>query len=216
MQYNYLFSFPVKDCEGNRSELKRKTNNREADDSNGKEMILFRSNHFYLLFAFHADSPLYVFRLQLLSVAPSTLMWPSLKELYPFHSDSVRTVPFAATERLILWVRLTTKSPQYATGHGYTPAALQLQRRVICVLSSERALCMKNKESNCHSNKCNIRSLAPEGARHQDVLADWPSVVMWLRLHLQWRHKDLSGPFPALSSVSGLKLPRPASEMCFW
>jgi hypothetical protein len=40
---------------------------------------------------------------------------------------------------------------------------------------------MKNKESNRHSNKYNIWSLAPKGARHQDELADWPSVVMWLR-----------------------------------
>jgi hypothetical protein len=47
------------------------------------------------------------------------------------------------------------------------------------VLSSERALYMKNKESNCHSNKCIIWSPA---LRHQDGLADWPSVVMWLRL----------------------------------
>jgi hypothetical protein len=31
---------------------------------------------------------------------------------------------------------------------------------------------MKNKESNCHSNKCNIWSLAPKGARQQDELAD--------------------------------------------
>jgi hypothetical protein len=60
MQYNYLFYFPVKDYEGNRSELKRKTNKREADDSNGKEIILFRSNHFHLLFAFHADSSLFL------------------------------------------------------------------------------------------------------------------------------------------------------------
>jgi hypothetical protein len=50
------------------------------------------------------------------------------------------------------------------------------------VLSSERAAYMKNKESNCHSNKCNIWSPAPKGARHQDEVADWPSVVMWLRL----------------------------------
>jgi FlaG/FlaF family flagellin (archaellin) len=35
---------------------------------------------------------------------------------------------------------------------------------------------------NCHSDKCNIWSLAPRGTRHQDELADWPSVVMWLRL----------------------------------
>jgi hypothetical protein len=50
------------------------------------------------------------------------------------------------------------------------------------ILSSERAPYMRNKESNCHSNKCNIWSLVPKGARHQDELADWPSVVMWLRL----------------------------------
>jgi hypothetical protein len=31
---------------------------------------------------------------------------------------------------------------------------------------------MKNKESNCHSNKYNIWSPAPKGARHQDELAD--------------------------------------------
>jgi hypothetical protein len=40
------------------------------------------------------------------------------------------------------------------------------------VLSSERVPYMKNKESNCHSNKCGIWSLAPKGARHQDELAD--------------------------------------------
>jgi hypothetical protein len=48
------------------------------------------------------------------------------------------------------------------------------------VLSSKRASYMKNKESTCHSNKCNIWSHAPKGARHQDGLADWPSVLMWL------------------------------------
>jgi hypothetical protein len=40
------------------------------------------------------------------------------------------------------------------------------------VLSSERAPYMKNKESNCHSKKCSIWSPAPNGARHQDKLAD--------------------------------------------
>jgi hypothetical protein len=40
------------------------------------------------------------------------------------------------------------------------------------VLWSERASYMKNKESNCHSYKCNIRSPAPKEARHQDELAD--------------------------------------------
>jgi hypothetical protein len=42
------------------------------------------------------------------------------------------------------------------------------------VLSSERAPYMKNKESNCHSNKCNIWSPAPRGARHQD---NWPTEI---------------------------------------
>jgi hypothetical protein len=41
------------------------------------------------------------------------------------------------------------------------------------VPSSERASYMKNKESNFHSNECNIWSLAPKGARHQDELTDW-------------------------------------------
>jgi hypothetical protein len=38
--------------EEKRSELRRKTNKREADDSNEKEMILYRSHPFYLLFPF--------------------------------------------------------------------------------------------------------------------------------------------------------------------
>jgi hypothetical protein len=46
------------------------------------------------------------------------------------------------------------------------------------VLSSERAPSMKNKEGNCHSYKFNIWSLAAKGARHQDELADWPSVAI--------------------------------------
>jgi hypothetical protein len=53
------------------------------------------------------------------------------------------------------------------------------------VLSSERAPYMKNKGSKCHSNKCIIWSLAPKGARHQDELSDWLSVLMWLWLSLE-------------------------------
>jgi hypothetical protein len=53
------------------------------------------------------------------------------------------------------------------------------------ILSSEWAPYMKNKESNCQLNKCNIWSPAPRGARHQDELAEWPSVVMWLWLWLR-------------------------------
>jgi hypothetical protein len=40
------------------------------------------------------------------------------------------------------------------------------------ILSSERAPYMKNKESNCHSNKYNIWSPASREARHQEELAD--------------------------------------------
>jgi hypothetical protein len=46
------------------------------------------------------------------------------------------------------------------------------------VLSLERAPYMKKKETNCHAKKCNIWSIAPKGARHQDELADWPSVAI--------------------------------------
>jgi hypothetical protein len=40
------------------------------------------------------------------------------------------------------------------------------------VLSSERAPYMKNKGSNFLRKKCTISSAAPEGAGHQDELAD--------------------------------------------
>jgi hypothetical protein len=61
---------------------------------------------------------------------------------------------------------------------GQTLAGLRWRRLAATVnyrpvLSSERALYMKNKESNCHWNKCNIWSPAPRGARRQDDLADW-------------------------------------------
>jgi hypothetical protein len=40
------------------------------------------------------------------------------------------------------------------------------------VLSSERALYMNKKESNCHSEEIIIWSSLPKGAEHQDELAD--------------------------------------------
>jgi hypothetical protein len=43
---------------------------------------------------------------------------------------------------------------------------------------------MENKKSYCNSNKGSIWSLAPKGPRHQDELADYPSVVMWLLLRM--------------------------------
>jgi hypothetical protein len=50
---------------------------------------------------------------------------------------------------------------------------------------------MKKKESNCHSEKCNIWSPSPKGARHQDELADWPSVAMQLEIKLASLHRKL-------------------------
>jgi hypothetical protein len=46
------------------------------------------------------------------------------------------------------------------------------------VLSSERAP-HKKQDCNCQT-VINIRSRAPDGARHQDLLTGWPSVAMWL------------------------------------
>jgi hypothetical protein len=76
------------------------------------------------------------------------------------------------------------------------------------VLSSERTPYIKNEESNCHSNKCNIWSPAPKGARHQHELADWTSVVMWVRLRQgQWTqrhysHRDINSSWlPRLSTL---------------
>jgi hypothetical protein len=36
----------------------------------------------------------------------------------------------------------------------------------------------KEEENNCQTKKIKIWSLAPQGARHQDELADWPSVTI--------------------------------------
>jgi hypothetical protein len=62
------------------------------------------------------------------------------------------------------------------------------------VFSSERAPYVKKKESNCHSNKCNIWSPSQKGARHQD----WPSVIMWLRL--RQRHEGVCGEWRDITS----------------
>jgi hypothetical protein len=50
------------------------------------------------------------------------------------------------------------------------------------ILSSERAP-HKKKDRNCQTI-INIWSWAPNGARLQDLLTDWPSVAMWLWLWL--------------------------------
>jgi hypothetical protein len=59
------------------------------------------------------------------------------------------------------------------------PAAYAKERPV---LSSERAP-HKKQDRNCHT-VINIWSWAPDGARHQGLLTDCPSVAMWLWLWL--------------------------------
>jgi hypothetical protein len=45
------------------------------------------------------------------------------------------------------------------------------------------------KQDRNYQTVINIWSWAPDGARHQDLLTDWPSVVMWLWLWLfEWLH----------------------------
>jgi hypothetical protein len=65
----------------------------------------------------------------------------------------------------------------------------------------------QKQDRNCQT-VINIWSWAPDGARHQDLLIDWPSVVMWLSLRL-WQ----------LSSVPGRRQPRevrrrPVKTLC--
>jgi hypothetical protein len=90
-----------------RSELRRKTNNREADDSNEKEMILHRSNLF--LPAFPILTLLYNFFLSASSFCSSyhvfevTLVPGVIHRVYFFlRFDSTRPVPSAALQRVTM------------------------------------------------------------------------------------------------------------------
>jgi hypothetical protein len=49
----------------------------------------------------------------------------------------------------------------------------------------------EKEESNCHSKKCKISSPDPKAARHQDELADRPSVAIWLELELVRKDRQL-------------------------
>jgi len=48
--------------------------------------------------------------------------------------------------------------------------------------SRQRGRPKKNKDHNSQHIGLKIWSWVPEGARHQDGLADWPSAVTWLWL----------------------------------
>jgi hypothetical protein len=54
-----------------------------------------------------------------------------------------------------------------------------IYERQTCRLVREGA--PQKQERNCQT-VINIWSWAPDGARHQDLLSDWPSVAMWLWL----------------------------------
>jgi hypothetical protein len=51
--------------------------------------------------------------------------------------------------------------------------------------SRQRGRPHKKQDRNCQT-VINIWSCAPDGARHQDLLADWPSVAMWLWLWIEF------------------------------
>jgi hypothetical protein len=75
-----------------------------------------------------------------------------------------------------IWSRVPRDSdPTKTLRQG--PAAYTKDRSV---LSSER-MPHKKQDRNCQT-VINIWSRAPDGAGHQDLLTDWPSVAMWLWL----------------------------------
>jgi hypothetical protein len=72
------------------------------------------------------------------------------------------------------------------------------------VLSSERAPPQK-QDRNCQT-VINIWSWAPDGARHQDLLIDWPSVAMWLWLWL--REENIRGLNLAVVKLTTVQVTR--------
>jgi hypothetical protein len=88
-----------------------------------------------------------------------------------------------------IWSRVPRDStPERLCWQG--PAAYINERPLF---SSERAP-HKKQDRNCQT-VINIWSWAPDGARHQDLLTDWPSVAMWLRLWLEprrWQTSEFS------------------------
>jgi hypothetical protein len=69
--------------------------------------------------------------------------------------------------------------------HGY---ALDYKNGNAVKIDSVRPLVREGapqkQDRNCQTVIINIWSWAPDGARHQDLLTDWPSVAMWLWLWL--------------------------------
>jgi hypothetical protein len=78
-----------------------------------------------------------------------------------------------------IWSRVRRNSELRKTALARTSSIYRRQTR----LSSERAP-HKNQDRNCLT-VINIWSWAPNGAGHQDLLTDSPSVAMWLWLWLE-------------------------------
>jgi hypothetical protein len=68
--------------------------------------------------------------------------------------------------------------------------ASSIYKRQTCPLVRKGA--PQKQDRNCQS-VTNIWSWAPDGARHQDLLIDWPSVAMWRWLWLRYRIERISG-----------------------
>jgi hypothetical protein len=85
-----------------------------------------------------------------------------------------------------IWSRVPRDSDPRKTTLARASSIYQRQSRPLV-----RGVAPQKQERNCQ-RVINIWSWAPYGARHQDLLIDWPSVAMWLWLWL-WRIVQLEG-----------------------
>jgi hypothetical protein len=78
--------------------------------------------------------------------------------------------------------KIWSRVPRYSDPRKTTLArASSIYKRQTRPLVREGA----SRKQDCNCQKViNIWSWAPDGARHQDLLIDWPSVAMWLWLWL--------------------------------
>jgi hypothetical protein len=88
---------------------------------------------------------------------------------------------------------VSDKTVIYGYGSCRTLTSAWLHCKLQTLLSTERAPYMKKKESNRHSKKFKIWSSAPKKARHQDELADWPSVKKYLEVELEYKKRRKIG-----------------------
>jgi hypothetical protein len=78
-----------------------------------------------------------------------------------------------------IWSRVPRDSDPRKTALARASSIYKRQTRLLV-----REGVPQNQDRNSQT-VINIWSLAPDGARHQDLLTDWPSVAMWLWLWLR-------------------------------